>query len=130
MRYRIEISKSHQGAIAILYVTSYMRQKITTQNAIILCRLTYRLVYWREKTGWSPKGDNKGKSIVAGNLRIDNILLLEDSCYIVMDTVIIIFNTGTGMVEIIFGRKLLESLLYDHHHNQPTRFVKIRWYCE
>jgi len=53
-------------------------------------------------------GGSKGKSIMTGNLTINITLVTVGSCYIMVGTVFI--TVITQLVEIIVGRKLLQSL--------------------
>ena len=52
-------------------------------------------------------GGSKGKSIITGNLTIITLVTVG-SCYIMVGTVFI--TVITQLVEIIVGRKLLQSL--------------------
>ena len=53
-------------------------------------------------------GGSKGKSIMTGILTINITLVTVGSCYIMVGTVFI--SVITQLVEIIVGRKLLQSL--------------------
>ena len=55
-------------------------------------------------------GGSKGKSMMVGNLAINITLVTVGSSYIMADMVII--TVISQLVEIIVGRKLLQSLWY------------------